>query len=257
MGEMTVFKSNEFAILKDGGGELKEAMQALADTGMNLQPKDLLRIKTPSGGGTLWQVGNQLVKELVGAFVHFQPCSILWPSEDSKEGQLPVLKSLDGVVGERVGPMTEAMAKEIEPYRIAGDPLNGTQYNVAEASGFPYSQWGSGKNGRGKRMKDQRMVFLLRPEDPAPLYVLVQPGSLKVFDKWFKEIPLQEKVPWWRIVVGLSLVEDRNADGTKYSRVVPRTVAHLDKSTSEQLRSTWGNVLKQAATAVDVGAPGD
>lgn len=246
-----ILRRNNFAILSDAGGDMAEAMRAMQESGMTLRPQDLLRIKTPSGGGTRWQVGDVLEKELVGAFIHFQACSILWPSEDAKEGQMPVLKSFDGIEGERVGPMTQEMAEKIEPWRIDGEPFNGKHYNVSEASGFPYAQWDTGKNGRGKRMKDQRMVFLLRPEDPAPMLVLVQPGSLKVFDKWFKEIPLREKLPWYRLVIGLSLVEDKNADGTKFSRIVPRTAGHLDKETSLALQDTWGNVLRQAAKSID------
>lgn len=243
-----LIKRESFALLNDSGSEAKDALKAMIESGMTISPKDLLRVKVPSGGGTRWVLGDSALTEIIGALVHFQQCSLLWPSEEAVPGQLPVLRSWDGITGERVGPMSQSMAEAIEKWRLDGEPLNGRTYQVAEASGFPHSQWGTGKNGRGKRMKDQRILFVLRPEDLMPLVVNIPPASIKAFDKFIKEQFQITKAPYFRYMIGLSLKAEKSADGNPYAEVVPRVISLIERDVASDLRAQWGERLKTLAT---------
>jgi len=260
--EMSVVKKERFALLAPGQSEAKEAMQAMRETGMSIEPKDLLRIKVPAGGMTQWLIGEEAHREIVGALVFFQKCSLLWPSEDAKPGQIPVLRSFDGIEGEQQGPIPEDMMKVMAPYLIpdrtkydASGNVVKRVYNIAEASGFPYSQWDTGKNGRGKRMKDQRILFILRPDDLMPLVVNVPPASIKAFDKFIKDSLQITKMPYWRYMVRLGLARAQNADGAPYAQIVPSVAEIIARDAAEALQDQWGRALREVAVKVADTAP--
>lgn len=231
-----------------GAEDSKAAMQALKDSGESFSAQDLIRISTPLGGATNWQVpgptGDESRKELVGALVHWEKCGILWPSEEMNEGQQPVLRSWDMIVGEQVGPIPDDMAEALAPFKMGGA---GNLYQISESSGFPYAQWGSGKGGSGKRLKEQRHMFVLPVDALAPYLVVAQPGSLATVTKWFKQLVQTAKVPWWRVMVRLTLQKVTNRGGQVYSQIVPETAGILDAETADKLRSTWGTLLARVA----------
>lgn len=239
-----------------GGGDAKLAMDAMSETGEPFGPNDLIRIKTPSGGATSWMVpgpsGEVPEREIVGALVHYQRCGVLWPSEEMGQGQMPVLRSWDMTTGEQVGPIPDHMAEVLEEYRIEGN-----KFHVAESSGFPYSQWGSGKGGIGKRMKEQRMLFVLPKDNLAPYLIICQPGSLKTVGEWFKRIPQVCKVPWWRVLVSLKLQKTQSKGGQSYAQIIPETAGILDAETGAELHKTWGELLSRVAKQVELTPESD
>ncbi len=262
MSELIKIAKSEFSILNGKDAGLAEAIQAQLDAGVTLSARDLIRVKTPSGGTTKWSIGDRLVPEIVGAFVGYQRCSILWPTDQSEEGQMPCLRSLDGMTAEQVGPVPPEMLKEMAPYlleeRVDDEGMViGRKYQISPESGFPYTQWGSGKEGRGKKMKDQRVVFILPPEDPAPLYVMIQPFSLATFDKWFSQIVQLYRVPWYRLVIGLSLTAKTNKAKQLVSVVTPRYVRTMDEDEARALKAIWGDSLKMVAQEASVGPQED
>lgn len=247
---IAVYERNRFLSLS-AGGEVKEAMAAMRETGESFGPNDLIRVKTPTGGGTNWMVptagGEEPRREIVGALVHYQRAGVLWPSEEMAQGQMPVLRTWDMIVGEQVGPIPDDMAEVLAEYRTEGG-----KFHVAPETGFPYAQWGSGKGGVGKRLKEQRMLFVLPENELAPYLVICQPGSLKTVGEWFKRIPQINKVPWWRVVVSLKLQKVTSKGGQTYSQIVPTTVGTLDQPTGMELRRTWGELLSRVARQVEV-----
>lgn len=245
------YERDTFLTLQSGN-QFAESLAALREAGEQLQPSDLIRIKTPSGGATSWMVpasggGEKPEKELVGALVGWQKCAVLWPTNDMQEGNQPVLRSWDCQTAEQVGEIPAEMVDVLEPYRTGE-----RTFNIDELDGFPYMQWGTGKDGHGKRMKEQRMIFLLRPNDPAPMYVIVQPGSLKGINQWFKQIPLVDKVPWWQVVARLSLRKETSKGGQAYAQIIGETAGLLEPDVAKDLRSTWGDMLAKLARKIDL-----
>ncbi len=248
-GTLATIPKNEFMAL-DSKGEHVEAMNAMTEMGETIGPNDLLRVKTPTGGSTTWMVpgpvGDTAEETIVGALVFFQRCGVLWPTEDFQTGSLPVLKTFDLITAEQIGPIPDDMVESLEPYRI-----DERKFHWSEASGMLYNQWGSGKDGIGKRCKEQIMLFVLRPQDLFPLIITAQPGSLKTVGLWLKQLNHID-VPFWRVIVELSLTKVSNSRGQDYSQIVPQIVGQVDKTTGDELKRLWKDRLHDIARSVEI-----
>lgn len=242
--QLTVVKKNEFLSLSEDGG-IKEALDAITETGAVIGPDDLVRVKTPAQGGTQWEipVAGQIehAEEITGALVMYQQHGVLWPSFDPVEGQPPVLRTFDLITADLVGDIPEEMEAELERCKIEDG-----KYDWLKLS---YNQWGSGKDGIGKRCTEQRMMFILRPQDAFPLLVTIQPGSLRDVDRWFKQAAFL-RVPWWRLVVQLRLKQAKSKGGITFSKVVPKVVGQVDEETGALLKKTWTDNLRQISRQV-------
>lgn len=247
--ELARVGADRFALLT-AGNEFAESMQALHEAGETLGPGDLIRVKMPTQGAERWSVpgpdGETSERELVGALLHVQKCGVLWGSLTTTEGKPPVLRTWDMETAEQVGEIPPDMAETLEPWRTGPKT-----FNVSELDGFPYAQWGTGKNGHGKRLKEQRMIFILRYGDPAPIYVTVQPGSLKGVVAWFKKIPLVQRCAYWKTMVRLTLRKATAGTGEPYSQIVAETCGRIDDETATRLRSMWGEQLAELAKRLD------
>lgn len=228
------------------GSDLREAIEA--NTQGRFEESDLIRVPTPTGGGTRWEVstvrGLEYTDEIVGLLVFFARRGVLWPTvEPSGEGQMPLLLSHDLVAARRVGDFYG----DIDP-----DELE--QYNDGNGNynweALPWNQWGSGRNDVGKRCRESRMLMILREGEGFPLVVNAQPGSLKKIRPFIQALP----VAHYRAVVGLSLKEEMNRSGNRYSQIVPRLVNVLDKEAGAQVKALYTDPLKKLTTSTTVMA---
>ena len=246
---LTVYNKAGFMALSTDG-DMAALLDDLKDVGMELTPADIPRIKFPQGGGTRWEVPrpdgeSDLVKEIVGAFVYFQKAAVLWPSFDPAPGTPPVLRSWDCQTADLIGEVPPEMVETIAKYTLPNGKVN-----IREADGFPYSQWGSGKEGIGKRMKESRMCFVLPPDQPMPFLINVPSGSIKIFDPWFKSLVARMRVHYTATVVGFALDSVPSKRGMDYARLMPRVAGLLDPETRDALRAQWHGPLSAIATKI-------
>lgn len=232
-----------------GGGEVIEAMKANMPPGVGLRESDLTRVKIPTGGSKKWTVpsisGDDVVDELTGILVFQCVRGLVWASDEPQEGTLPVLVTHDlkraKVVSEEVPPNMQAVIDE-----HTGDD------GLVNWETLPWTQWGSGKDGIGKRAKEQRVLYLLREQDTLPIIVAVQPGSLKDWQKFMVEIS-KAGIPYYRAVVRLRLEKETSAGGIAYSKVVPELVGVLEKSQADQVRQSLAGLIEDAAKSAFAG----
>ena len=242
------FNVNQYPALVEGS-DLREAIEANAQ-GTPMQESDLVRVPTPAGGAKQWVVpgisGEETVDELVGILVYFAPRGVLWPTEDIGNSP-PLLVSNDLVTATRQGDDFG----DIDPDELEKYATGGGRYDWQK---LPWNQWGSGKNGTGKRCKESRLLMLLREGSAFPLLVRAQPGSLKTVRPFIMQLP----VPHWRAVVGLSLqVANSKGAGVKYSQIVPRLVDTLPREIGDQVRKLYTEQLAgMAAGAMASDAEG-
>ncbi len=235
---ISVIPSSNYLSLGGGSAEMQEAMDSVS--GETFGVGDLTRVKMPSGGGTTWEIpdglGNmQAAREIVGVLVYIQKHGVLWPSFDPKPGMMPVLRSYDLVTAEQVGPIPDDMVDQLEKCRIDERHFNWEK--------CPYNEWGTGKNGSGKRCREQRMMFILRQGDLYPLVVTAQPGSLNNVRRFFLNMP-KLGIPYWGAVVNLSLEKVPATTGEPFSRIVPKVVGTLDKEARDMVKERFYNVLE-------------
>jgi hypothetical protein len=216
--------------------------------GEAMQETDLIRVRTPLGGGTQWTIdsnGNtETVDELVGLLVGVGKRGVLWPYEDPSEAR-PVIVSNDLLVGYRtgdaIGDLDEAA---LEKYRI-GD----RRYDWRALADGPEFGYGGGR-GAGKRCKEARILAILRQGETWPVLVTVGPGSLKNVVPWLKRLPCFQH----EAVIGLRLVKAKGKNGQPYSQIVPRLVGQLTEEQGAMAKRVYTDPIMAMFTAPPAGA---
>jgi hypothetical protein len=239
-------KNIEYPALVPNSRQARIIEQNLGDEPM--REMDLIRVKTPLGGATKWTVevnGNQeTCDELVGLFVGEAKRGVLWPSEDPTE-QRPVVITNDLLVGYRVSDDLGGIdPKALEKYRI-GD----RRYDWAALSTGPEFGYGGGGKA-GKRVKESRILAILREGDVWPVLVTVGPGSLATWMPFRKRLPCFH----YEAVLGLRLEKAKGGAGQPYSMIVPRLVGEISEEQGEIARRLYTEPLKAMFSAIPAGA---
>lgn len=217
--------------------------------GEPMNEQDLVRVKTPAGGGTKWTVpvnGNEeTVDEIVGLCVAIASRGVLWPQEDPTD-QRPVIVTNDLLVGYRVSDDLGTIdPKALEKYRI-GD----RKYDWVALSNSPEFGFKSARGGSGKRCKESRIVAVLREGEVWPILVTVGPGSLAGFLPWKKRMPSFH----YECVIGLKLEKAKSSGGQPYSVIVPRVIGLVSEEQGEVARRIYVEPLKRMFSAPPAGA---
>ena len=230
--------------------EAREAMLANMMPGEGFEESDLVRVKTPAGGGTMWEyetLGNVVnTKTIYGVLAAFTQRGTLWPSEEPSES-MPYLISDNLItarkVGDKIGDLDPAV---LDRMLIKEGPNAGLYDWRGTEEGGPniYNDYGSSSKGRGKRCKESRVMFILTPDSAFPLVVRAQPGSLRNIKPFIKMLP----VPHFRAVIELSLFKETNAGGQPFSQIIPRYIGDIGREAGKMVMETYTTPLK--ATAV-------
>lgn len=218
--------------------------------GQPMQEQDLVRVKTPLGGSTTWSFevnGNvETTDEIVGLLVAIGRRGYLWPSDDPTE-QRPVIVSPDLLVGYRTSDDLGSIdPKSLEKFRI-GD----RRYDWAAMSTSPEFGFGSGKNG-SKRVKEQRILAILRLGDIWPLLVSVGGGSMKAWDKFAGALPAFH----YECQIGLKAAKTKNKAGQPFSQIVAHLIATISEEQGEMARRIYTEPLTRMFAAPPMVAAG-
>lgn len=242
---LATVNTNSYVALQDGG-EIAEAMAANMGEGAAFKESDLTRVPIPSGGVTTWIVpsitGDKALKSIEGILAYQTTRGLLWAKDTPEEGSLPVLVSHDLKTAQLVAP-DKVDAKFLD--RIAVAKLEDGRFDWAK---LPQSEWGSGKNGAGKAVKEQRVLYILTEEEPLPWVVVIQPGSLKDWQKFIVSLT-RAGIPFYRAVVSLMLEKAVAANGEPYAVVVPKLVGTLTKEQGDQIRSQFAEPMRGVAAS--------
>jgi len=240
---LSILKSSEMA--RFSNEDLQEAMEYCDE---KFGVGDLITVKTPSSGGTNWVIetiaGEKTTKSIRGVLVYVQKSGVLWPSFEPDGNGKAVLRTYDfktATLACDPKDIPDEMFDTLEAHKIA----DATEIEPAlyDWENLPYNQWGSGKNGNGKRCKEQRMLFVLRKDDIHPLLIRTQPGSLKNVTKFLKQIPSTAGVPYFRCEVELTLEKCKAQGGQDFSKIVPKLVGILNKEDGQLIKDSYWDVL--------------
>jgi len=251
-------KSKEIAVVEPetgflalhGDSDFAEAMAANLATGESLSVSDLIRIKTPAGGGRTWQYVNSdgaevECKAITGLMVYYASLGQLWGSEEPTKGQRPVLTSYDLKTATRTNDsLGDIDAEQLEAYRI-GDRLY--DWEAMGKEGSPFG-WGSGKGGMGRRIKEARVLAILQPGEAWPVLINAGAGSLSTICPWVKRL----KVAHFRVVVSLTLNKAVSKGGIDYSQIIPELVGTISREEGLVNKRLYTDPLTRLATQFDV-----
>jgi len=234
-----------------GDSDFKEAMQANLSTGETIQVSDLIRVKTPAGGGRTWQYVNSdgvevESKAITGLFVYYAPLGQLWGSDEPTKGQRPVLTSYDLKTAIR----TNDSLGEIDPEQLAAFRVGDRTYDweAMGKEGSPFG-WGSGKGGVGRRIKESRTLAILQPGEAWPVLLSVGGGSLSTITPFVKRL----KVAHYRANISLTLQKVASKAGIDYSQIVPELLGTISREEGLVIKSLYTDPLTRIATQFDAG----
>ena len=218
--------------------------------GEPMNEQDLVRVKTPAGGGTKWTVpvnGNdESFDELVGLCVGIAKRGVLWPQDDPTD-QRPVIVSNDLLVGYRV---SDDLGSNIDPKVLEKFRIGDRRYDWTALANSPEFGYGSARGGAGKRCKESRIIAILREGDVWPILVTVGPGSLRGLLPFLKRLPSFH----FECVIGLKLEKAKSSGGQPYSVIVPRVVGLVSEEQGEVARRIYVEPLKRMFSAPPAGA---
>jgi len=212
------------ALLGQTNDALRSAMEANLGEGVKLRMWDLDRVKIPSGGSLAWEVTDEdgipsYPQKLVGIIVYTKRVRSMWfeSIEQGGGGSPPDCSSPDALQG-------------------YGDP--GVACETCQFSKFGNwdgDEWVPDERTQRQRGDDEvdpppcslrRAVFILREGQPFPTLLVLPPTSVKVLEKWLRQITMRLK-PYWRFVVELSLEKAKNPDNVEYARLVIKPLRAL------------------------------
>jgi hypothetical protein len=207
--------------------------------GEPIRETDLTRVKTPTQGGTKWTIEHQgnteQADEIVGLLVAVCRRGELWPSEDPGKNR-PLIVTNDFVTGYRVGEDFGTIdPKVLEEYRTGDRTYD---WAAMTALGAPFG-WDSGKGGVGKRVKESRLLAVLRPGTMWPLIIKAGPGSVQNIVSFLKTLECFS----YEAVVGLRLQKAESTTGVVYSQIVPRLVKMISEEEGEAVLKLYHEPL--------------
>ena len=192
----------------------------IGDGGIN--PSDLDRVKIPAGGGTSWEVpsleGSESLKELEGIVIAWSGPRVYWAVslDDRDDGDVgaPDCFSDDGKVG--IG-MFGAGSD--------GNPTGGCRE-------CPMAEWGSKDpdpaiTSGAPACREQRLLYLLRPDSLLPLTVVLPPTSIRPFRNYMMRLS-GAAVPYYGVVTKMGL-ETQKSGALKWSTVLPTVGRRLSE----------------------------
>jgi len=251
-------KSKEIAVVEPemgflalhGDSDFKEAMAANLATGETIAVSDLIRIKTPAGGGKTWQYVNSdgaevECKAIAGLLVYYAPLGQLWGSDEPTKGQRPVLTSYDLKTAIR----TNDSLGDIDPEQLAAFRIGDRTYDweAMGKEGSPFG-WGSGKGGVGRRIKESRTLAILQPGEAWPVLLSVGGGSLSTISPFVKRL----KVAHYRVIVSLTLQKVASKSGIDYSQIVPENIGTISREEGLVIKALYTDPLTRIATQFGV-----
>lgn len=220
-GKGELIDASSYQLLADP--ESFEAMQINLE-GERLSEFDLDRIKVPAAGGTVWQVptidGVENQEAIEGVILAIQVRRGFWESPfGGGAAGPPDCSSMDGITG-------------------VGTP-------GGECATCPMNEFGSavrqdGKQGRGKRCSEKRLMLVLRAGDRLPIAISAPATSIKGIKQFLMRLP----VPMFQAVVSIGLEREKSGDGIHYSRIVLGYIGHIGSEQGKQLQAYAAKLKK-------------
>jgi hypothetical protein len=260
---LTVYQRNDFLALAEGS-DVAEALRENMDEG-GFNEQDLVQVKTPSGGGSFWEVngpsGKEALPYIQGVIVFRCQKGLLWPSEEPGETR-PVLMSDDMKTAKLCMDWQDVptdMQLVLEKHELTAEEVTECTGIIDPAAQprlfwwdgpkkLPYCEYGSSTKpgSKGKRAKDKQILYVLRKNEGLPLRLELGPTSIKPVRQFFNQM---SDLPHCRCEVKIGLKQLKNESGKDYSIATFERCAVLDKEAGDMIAHQYKRVIKAAHEA--------
>lgn len=175
------------------------------------------KVRIPSGGGTMWEVScdnqdeTEHMKEIDGVIVDHYPINAYFENEYTGEIVPPTCSSMDGKFG-------------------IGEP-------GGNCANCPLNKYGSADDGKGKKCKNLRRIYLLRSGEILPILITLPPTSIKNFSDYVSKRIVTKGMKTCDIITRLTLAVEKSNTGIKYSKVQ----FAIDRKLNDEEKATMRN----------------
>lgn len=183
------------------------------------------KVSIPSGGGTMWELPGmenpdepEYSKEIEGVIVDHYPVNAFFENEYTGEVVPPTCSSMDGKAG-------------------IGEP-------GGMCANCPLNKYGSADDGKGKKCKNLRRIYILRSGEILPLLVTLPPTSIKNFSDYISKRIVTKGMKACDVVTKMTLTVEKSQTGIKYSKVQFAISRKLDANEKKVMRE-FSNNIKQ------------
>lgn len=180
-----------------------------------VDPKNLTKIKVPSGGSQAFEVPTlsgeaEYNKELVGVIVGIGRKRVYYATKYTGGNERPDCASEDGITGKAA----------------EGCPLGG------KCSECPMDEWGTardeeGNPTNGKACQERKVILLMTQESILPLMIECPTGSLSPVEKYLTDLSAAQKL-YFHVVTRFKLSKETSKGGVDYSALAPGIVRDLE-----------------------------
>jgi len=193
---------------------------------------------------TTWRFeinGNEeTTDDIKGLLVGTAIRGVLWPSEDPS-GKKPVVMSHDGIVGYKVSDDLGTIDPDaLEKYRTGDGEYDWIALRQSKEFGFD-----AVKNGGKKRVKESKLLAILRPGEVWPLRVRASAASIGGIESFLRTLSCFD----YEAVIGLRLVREKTSSGIEYTKVAPRLLGTVSEEEGEMARQIYYEPLQAMFSA--------
>lgn len=209
----------EFKVLTQDAEMVNENLDIIRENlaGEKLNPQDLERITIPSGtSAPAWAVttaaGTKAVEHIDGIMIAITSPRAYWSKAMEEDGKSPPdCSSPDGQIG-------------------YGDP-------GGDCVACPFNEWGTSKTGSktGKACKEQRLLFMLTPDNFLPVVVQAPVTSIENVRKYNQRLSTIPKL--YKHVYTRLTLNKVDGDPFEYYEIVPQHMGNVEGDQLEILKA--------------------
>jgi hypothetical protein len=193
------------------------------------------RVKYPTSGSSFWEMrgldGEPIaVKQIEGVVVYKLPVRAYWPLDQEIGNNPPLCSSLDSVI-----------------------PVDGPGKQARTCADCKWSQWGSGKDGRGQACKQRLNTFVMLPDAELPTLLSLPPTALRAFGQYAVALR-QAKVPLVAVTTIFGLTDAKSSGGIAYKGItlkLGRRLSYPEMTGARVIREAFEAQMAKRGVRVD------
>lgn len=220
----------EYKAFSFGLPQLKSAIEVNLGSD-DFTPRDLDRIKVPSGGGIAFTIetvsGKKPAETIEGIIIDILPGRAYWKDSYNGESTPPDCASEDNMVG------------------------IGTPGGVC--SDCPMNKYGTGKDAKGqpaksKACKEMKSMLLLRPSSLMPIVVQVPPTSIQGLKKYNVRLASgseeMDPTAYFNVITEIGLEADKNSTGIEFSKLTFKPLGQVSEEQSKFIEAYRNSLMR-------------
>lgn len=218
---------------------------------------DVPKVRLPTRDGKKFTIenpatGDEETRELEGLLVFMFQQSVLWATEEPDGSENPPVLICNGTATGVQSPGVEIPSDLADGIMAAkcGETDDGRV--IVTWDRLPFAQWGSSGKGRGKRVADRRVLFILQKTAHTPVVLTIPAGSIRKWKAYYNARPAG--TAYIQDVISFTIETEKGPAGD-FPTVRPRLVSQLSLDEALSIKPLFYGPLSKALTENSIVVP--